>query len=98
MYRRVNVAAAVAAALFVALAAPTGVGAAPALNRIWISNTGVDAPGCASATSPCRTLQYAHDNLNSGGEIYILNPSGYGALTITKAITVVNDGAGVAVV
>ena len=89
---------AAAASLALAIVVPSNAGAAPGLNRIWISNTGVDTPGCASATSPCRTLQYAHDNLNSGGEIYILNPSGYGALNITKAITIINDGVGVAVV
>ncbi len=32
----------------------------------------------------------------AGGEIDILDPAGYGAITITKAVTIVNDGVGTA--
>src|SRR5476649_372899 len=65
-------------------------------NRIWVSGHGVDHAGCGAPTAPCRSLQYAHDTLNSGGEIDILDPAGYGAVTITKAISIVNDGVGTA--
>src|SRR5471030_2138549 len=65
-------------------------------SRIWVSGHGVDQAGCGAPTAPCRSLQYAHDNIASGGEIDILDPAGYGAVTITKAISIVNDGVGTA--
>ncbi len=66
-------------------------------NRAWVSGHGVDQAGCGAPASPCRTFQYAHDNVvASGGEIDVLDPGGYGPITITKAISIVNDGVGVA--
>ena len=61
-------------------------------NRIWVSGHGVDHAGCGAPTAPCRSLQYAHDNIAAAGEIDVLDPAGYGALHVTKAISVVNDG------
>src|SRR5476649_937739 len=84
--------AALAPALLVsvAIASPS---AAATVNRAWVSGHGADAAGCGAPTAPCRSLQYAHDNIvASGGEIDILDPAGYGAITITKAISIVNDG------
>ncbi len=67
------------------------------LARAWVSGKGVDSAGCGPASNPCRQLQYVHDNIIApGGEIDIMDPAGYGALTIAKALTVVNDGVGVA--
>src|SRR5471032_3341743 len=66
-------------------------------SRIWVSGHGVDQAGCGAPTAPCRSLQYAHDHIvAAGGEIDILDPAGYGAITITKAISIVNDGVGTA--
>ncbi len=63
--------------------------------RVWVSGKGADAAGCGSPATPCRSLQYAHDHIvAAGGEIDILDPAGYGALTITKAVSIVNDGVG----
>jgi hypothetical protein len=76
------------------LGTTNSVSAAP--NRIWVSGHGTDGPGCASPTSPCRTLQYAHDNVAAGGEIDVLDPAGYGSILITKSISIVNEGVGVA--
>ena len=45
-------------------------------------------------SGPCRTLQVAHDRTNDQGEITVLDPGGYGAVTITKSISIVNDGIG----
>ncbi len=73
-----------------------GVGAARAANRIWVSGHGVDQAGCGAPTAPCRSLQFAHDNVVAGGEVDILDPAGYGSLTINKAISIVNDGVGTA--
>lgn len=64
--------------------------------RTWVSGKGVDSADCGPIASPCRTLQRAYFNTNAGGEVNILDGAGYGALDITKAISVVNDGAGVA--
>src|SRR5476649_1723453 len=88
--------AALAPALLVsvAIASPS---AAATVNRAWVSGHGADAAGCGAPTAPCRSLQYAHDNIVAGGgEIDILDPAGYGALNISKAISIVNDGVGTA--
>ncbi len=93
---RVRGAAAALAVIFVGFAAG-GAQAAPSANRAWVSGHGVDQAGCGSPTNPCRTFQYAHDNVvAAGGEIDALDPAGYGAITITKAISIVNDGVGTA--
>jgi len=66
-------------------------------NRAWVSGHGSDSAGCGSPGAPCRTLQYVHDNvIAAGGEIDILDPAGYGAVTISKAVSIVNDGVGAA--
>jgi hypothetical protein len=77
-----------------------GLSAAPAQalsNRAWVSGHGSDAAGCGSPASPCRTFQYVHDNIiAAGGEIDVLDPAGFGTITITKALSIVNDGVGTA--
>src|SRR5579885_1929754 len=66
-------------------------------NRAWVSGHGTDTGGCGSPASPCRTFQYVHDNIiAAGGEIDVLDPAGYGAVTINKALSIVNDGVGTA--
>ena len=68
-------------------------GSAHALNaRTWISGKGSDQAGCGPVANPCRTLQFAHDNTSAGGEIDVLDPAGYGAVTITKSISIINEG------
>src|SRR5262249_26958785 len=48
--------------------------------------------------APCRTFQRAHDAVAAGGEIDVLDPAGYGALTISKSISIQGHGfAGLAV-
>src|SRR5471030_1508201 len=89
---KLSSAVAVAAALLVCSSAH-----AAGANRVWVSGHGVDRAGCGAPTDPCRSLQYAHDSaVAAGGEIDILDPAGYGAITITKAISIVNDGVGTA--
>jgi hypothetical protein len=81
------------------LAALTASAAQAGVPRAWVSGHGTDASGCGSPTSPCRSLQYVHDSIiNAGGEIDILDPAGYGTITITitKALSIVNDGVGTA--
>ena len=59
--------------------------------RTWVSGVGDDANPC-SRTAPCKTFAGAISKTSAGGEIDALDPAGFGALTITKAITV--DGGG----
>src|SRR5580700_1738894 len=59
--------------------------------RTWVSGVGDDANPC-SRTAPCKTWPGAISKTAAGGEIDALDPGGFGALTITKAITL--DGGG----
>lgn len=67
--------------------------AAPAsaqATRTWISGVGDDANPC-SRTAPCKTFAGAISKTAAGGEINCLDPGGFGAITITKAITLICD-------
>ena len=55
--------------------------------RTWVSGVGDDLNPC-SRTAPCKTFAGAISKTATGGEIDVLDPGGYGTLTITKAITV----------
>jgi hypothetical protein len=55
--------------------------------RTWVSGVGDDVNPC-SRTAPCKTFAGAISKTATGGEISVLDPGGYGALTITKAMTV----------
>src|ERR1700716_921364 len=59
--------------------------------RTWVSGVGDDVNPC-SRTAPCKTWAGAISRTAPGGEISTLDPGGFGALTITKAITI--DGGG----
>jgi hypothetical protein len=59
--------------------------------RTWVSGVGDDANPC-SRTAPCKTFAGAISKTAAGGEINVLDPGGFGALTITKAITVSSEG------
>src|SRR5579883_2959779 len=70
---------------------------AASVNRAWVSGHGTDATGCGAPASPCRSFQYVIDNVIApNGEIDVLDPAGYGAVTIPFAVSIVNDGVGVA--
>jgi len=51
------------------------------------------APDC-TRSAPCAHFQVAHDHTLDDGEITVLDPGSYGSLTITKNISVINDGVG----
>jgi hypothetical protein len=59
--------------------------------RTWVSGVGDDANPC-SRTAPCKTFAGAISKTAPGGEIDALDPGGFGAVTITKGITI--DGGG----
>jgi hypothetical protein len=64
-------------------------------NRTFVSGKGNDANACTFAL-PCRSFNAALAQTAAGGEIDVLDPAGYGPMTITKAISIVNDGVGTA--
>ena len=80
-----------AAAAVLALAAVLSPGGATAQNaRSFVSaQSGIDSNPCTRPL-PCRTFAYAITQTNAGGEINTLDPGGYGAVTITKAISIVS--------
>jgi hypothetical protein len=52
-----------------------------------VSGVGDDANPC-SRTAPCKTFAGAISKTAAGGEINCLDPGGFGAVTITKSITI----------
>jgi len=54
--------------------------------RTWVSGVGDDVNPC-SRTAPCKTFAGAISKTAEGGEISVLDPGGFGTVTITKAIT-----------
>jgi len=76
--------------VLVALALP-GVAQAQA-TRTWISGVGDDVNPC-SRTAPCKTFAGAISKTVAGGEIDVMDPGGFGAVTITKSITLRSVGA-----
>jgi len=59
--------------------------------RTWVSGVGDDVNPC-SRTAPCKTFAGAISKTATGGEIDCIDPGGFGAVTITKSITI--DGGG----
>ena len=55
--------------------------------RTWVSGVGDDANPC-SRTAPCKTFAGAISKTIVNGEINCLDPGGFGAVTITKSITI----------
>src|SRR5262245_5921172 len=58
--------------------------------RTWVSGVGDDANPC-SRTAPCKTFAGAISKTATGGYIDCLDPGGFGAVTITKSITIQCD-------
>ena len=70
------------------------IGSSPAFaqaTRTWVSGVGNDANPC-SRTAPCETFAGAIAKTAIGGEISVLDPGGFGAVTITKPITISGVG------
>jgi hypothetical protein len=78
------------AALVAAAGLGLGFSATPAsaqATRTWVSGVGDDANPC-SRTAPCKTFAGAISKTAAGGEINCLDPAGFGAVTLTKSITI----------
>src|SRR5438105_13096834 len=54
--------------------------------RTWVSGVGDDVNPC-SRTAPCKTFAGAISKTANNGIINALDPGGFGAVTITKSIT-----------
>jgi hypothetical protein len=74
---------AVAATASFALAPSAGAQA----TRTWVTGVGDDVNPC-SRTAPCKTFAGAISKTAAGGEINCLDPAGFGAVTITKSMTI----------
>jgi hypothetical protein len=61
--------------------------AAAQASRTWVSGVGDDVNPC-SRTAPCKTFAGAISKTAAGGEINCLDPGGFGAVTITKSMTI----------
>jgi hypothetical protein len=80
---------ALAAAVFIVAALQTM--PAQAQTRVFVAAQGSDVNPCTFA-QPCRTFQHAHNAVAANGEIDVLDPAGYGAVTITKSISIQGHG------
>jgi hypothetical protein len=59
--------------------------------RVFVSGHGSDTNPCSQG-APCRSFQQAHNVAAAGGEIDVLDPAGYGAVNITKSISILGHG------
>ncbi len=87
MKSRVVLGTMMAFAILLAAAVPSHAQA----TRTWVSGVGDDANPC-SRTAPCKTFAGAISKTAPGGEINVLDPGGFGGVTITKAITISSEG------
>lgn len=78
---------ALAATAFVTASALLSAPAASAASQTWVSGVGDDVNPC-SRTAPCKTFAGAISKTDEGGQITALDSGGFGAVTITKAITI----------
>src|SRR5215207_8499587 len=69
-----------------ALALPATMAQAQA-TRTWVSGVGDDVNPC-SRTAPCKTFAGAISKTFIAGEIDVLDPGGFGTITITKSIMI----------
>jgi hypothetical protein len=59
--------------------------------RTWVSGVGDDVNPC-SRTAPCKTFAGAISKTAIAGEINCLDSAGFGAVTITKSISIICNG------
>jgi hypothetical protein len=84
-------------AVLAAFPGPSSAATLPA--KVWVAHWGHDGAACGAITSPCASLQRAHDNVAAGGEVTVLAPGDYGGsgaprLSIRKSISINYDGPG----
>lgn len=89
MTRSRRLVALVFAALLLVFIVPTA--AFGQATRTWVSGVGDDANPC-SRTAPCKTFAGSISKTAAGGEINVLDPGGFGGVTITKSLTIKAHG------
>src|ERR1700688_707998 len=60
--------------------------------RTFVSAAGSDSNNCANVVTPCRHLAAAYAATAANGEIYVLDPANYGAVTITGPVSIEGHG------
>jgi hypothetical protein len=66
---------------------------AHAQQRIFVASFGTDTNNnSCSVTAPCRSFQHAHDTAPANSEIEVVDPAGYGPVTITNGISIQGHG------
>src|ERR1700730_15949053 len=76
--------------LFIFVSTVITTGAFAQASRTWVSGVGDDVNPC-SRTAPCKTFAGAISKTATGGEINLLHPGGFGAVTITKSIQILSQ-------
>src|SRR5437667_6148913 len=71
----------------ISVVVPYGGTAHAQATRTWVSGVGDDANPC-SRTAPCKTFAGAISKTIASGIINCIDPGGFGAVTITKSITI----------
>jgi hypothetical protein len=61
--------------------------------RVFVSAHGLDTNPC-NVIQPCRTFQQAYNTAPANSEIDVIDPAGYGPLTITHGISIQAHGFG----
>jgi hypothetical protein len=59
------------ALLVLSILVPTVLASPVGASVLRVATTGVDGPSCGTASTPCRTLQYALDLATSGDEVHL---------------------------
>jgi Right handed beta helix region len=60
--------------------------------RTFVSAAGSDSNNCTNVATPCRHLATAYAATAANGEIDVLDPANYGALTITGPVSIEGHG------
>jgi hypothetical protein len=60
--------------------------------RTFVSAAGSDSNNCTNVATPCRHLATAYAATAANGEIYVLDPANYGAVTITGPVSIEGHG------
>ena len=81
----------ITAALALAAMLPTVPAQAQAA-RTFVSAAGSDSNNCTNVATPCRHFAAAYAATTVGGEIDVLDPANYGALTIDHAVSIQGQG------
>jgi hypothetical protein len=63
-------------------------------NTSWVSHSGADIAACGPTSSPCRTLEAAYFNTNSGGIIKAMDAGEYGSIYGNHPIVIDGNGVG----